>query len=359
MEYYILLSIPILLMPAYGSLKYRNIYSKLAIFYFVLLVLFSGLRWKTGTDWDPYIDFFYTQINYDFFEIGYVYLTSAVKQFTDSYTIFLVIDATVALIPVWWVIKKENNCDPLTLAIFFPYYFTVNYLGANRRIIAMGFCMLALIPLQNRQVKRFIGLCLLAFCFHRSALVFLLAWPIFYSRPKKKYYVLLGVVIVFMAAWNPIKHLIPMLPTNSESVILQKLLIYSSNKSLNPNVNYALQDTLSLMKRGAFLLLIVFGMTRIKDVEKDKYWGYINLYVASLFMYVLFTGTVEIFKTLTVYFSIVEIFLLPVAISTISKQLRPMFYVVFIVFLVSQQYAALSSYWDLYVPYKSILTGGM
>jgi hypothetical protein len=346
-------------MPVYGNHKFRNVYTNFSIFYFVILILFSGLRWQTGTDWDPYIEYFTTQDNYRFFELGYVLLTALIKTFTDSYTVFLLIDAALALIPVWWVMKKENGCNPLSLAIFVPYYYTVNYLGSNRRIIAMGLCMLALIPLQNRKLKHFIILCMLAFCFHRSASVFLLAWPIFHGRPGKKGYAILAACIISMAIWNPIVHLLPMIPGNSGIVIVQRLLTYSSNNNINPTTNYALQDSLSLAKRGAFLLLIAFGLSKVTGSEKSKYTGYINLYLASLFLYVLFTGTVEIFKVITLYFSIVEIFLIPRAISTVSKGLRPILYAVFILFLIAQQYSALVPYWDLYVPYRSVLTGSM
>jgi hypothetical protein len=293
------------------------------------------------------------------FEVGYVFLATTIKRLTDSYTVFLVIDAALALLPVWWVLRKENGCNPLSLAIFVSYYYTVNYLGSNRRIIAIGLCLLALIPLQNRKLNKFIVLCIVAFCFHRSSIIFFLAWPIFHGKLGKKSYAILAISIVFMIVWNPIVHILPMLPSNSSIVILHKLLFYSNNHGENPNINYALQNSLSLAKRGAFLLMILFGLSRIQDSEKAKYVGYINLYIFSLFLYVLFTGTVEIFKMVTIYFSIVEIFLVPRAISTISKDLRPIFYVMFILFIIAQQYSTLSAYWDLYVPYRSVLFGGI
>ena len=223
----------------------------------------------------------------------------------------------------------------------------------------MGLCMLALIPLQNKKFKGFITLCIVAFFFHRSSIIFLCAWPIFYSRLGKKGYTILALCIITMTIWNPIVHLLPLLPSNSEIVILQRLQTYSSNNNINPNTNYALQNSLSLAKRSAFLLLSIFGLFKLKGFEKEKYLGYLNLYLASLFLYVLFTGTVELFKVVTIYFSIVEIFLIPRAISTVSKDLRPILYAIIILFLIAQQYSALAPYWDLYVPYKSILAGVM
>src|SRR6185437_13683748 len=190
--------------------------------------------------------------------------------------------------------------------------------------------------------------CAGAFCFHRSSLVFLLAWPIFHGKYNKKHYACLCLIAGAFLVWNPFLHLQNIMPSNSAAVIVQKLLIYSSNEAKNPNVNYALQDALSVAKRIAFLLLMLLGISRLSGEGRRKYIGYINLYLFSLFLYVVFTGTVEVFKSITVYFSVVEIFLIPIAISSINKHIRPIVYAVLIFYLMSQEYSALLSYWDLF-----------
>ncbi len=69
----------------------------------------------------------------------------------------------------------------------------------------------------------------------------------------------------------------------------------------------------------------------------------------------MFTGTVELLKSLTLYFSIVELLLLPKVLFCIDKKFRPIAYFLFVCVLFGQQYSALHSFWDLYVPYKSVL----
>ena len=309
----------------------------------------------TGSDWDPYLEYFTKEDNYRFFEIGYVLLTTVVKAFSNSYTVFLLIDAAVALLPLWYLLKKDNDCHPISLAVFFSYYFTLNYLGSNRRIISIGICFLALVYLQRKKLLPFLALCALSFCFHRSSIIFLLAWPIYQARPSlKKYLLLIGAAILIQVV-NPLA-LLPSLfdAATSKIVLISRILDYTENDSLNPNINYGLQNALSIAKRCVFLIIIYWGWSRQSDAIKKKYAGYVNLYVFSFVLYLMFTGTVEIFKATTVYFSIVELLLLPIAIDSF-KRYKPVVYMLLSVMLIAQQYSALNSYWDLYVPYKSVL----
>ena len=56
--------------------------------------LFQSLRWKTGTDWTSYYDFFIHSNNSVWreeagFELGYTYLNQLIRCFSSSFTIFL------------------------------------------------------------------------------------------------------------------------------------------------------------------------------------------------------------------------------------------------------------------------------
>jgi hypothetical protein len=355
MEYFLLLLIPLLLGAVYLNPEYRALYRVLIGTYFLLLIAFSGLRWTTGTDWENYIEYFNTQDNYRYFEQGYVLVTGLVKLFTNSYTAFLIIDAALALIPVWYVLKRHDDCHPLSVALFFSYYFTLNYLGSNRRIISIGICLLALLFLKRKKLIPFVLLCILAFFFHRSALIFLFAWPVYHAKPAGRKYVLLIFAAIVIQVANPLSHIESLLgSTHSDLVLIERVLDYSENDSLNPNINYGLQDTLAIVKRCVFLIVIYWGWSKQSEAVKKAYSGYLNLYVFSVFLYLLFTGSGEIFKTVTIYFGIVEILLLPIALLSF-KQYRPVVYCLLFAILFAQQYSALNSYWDLYMPYRSVL----
>jgi len=359
MIYFILLGFPLLVGPCRSLPNGKMLYRFFIFCFFIILVLFSGLRWNTGTDWMPYRQYFQDQNNsFLSFEVGYVWLTSAVKTFTNSYTVFLLIDSIFALIPVWYVLQTENDGDPISLAVFFSYYYTINYLGSNRRIISIGLCLLALLAIIKNKPLLFTSLCLASFLFHRSSLIFLIAWPIYHLKASKKLYGLLLLIAVALLILNPFQYLVTHWQGATGIVLIDKVVGYSDNNAIDPNINYGLQNAISIVKRSLFLALIWWGWTKQTGEEKIKYEGLLNIYVFSFTFYLIFTGTVELFKSLTVYFSIVELLLLPRALFCVDKKFRPLAYCLFICVLFGQQYSALHSFWDLYVPYRSVLWGG-
>ncbi len=356
MIYFVLLCIPLLMWPCRSLRNGKSLYRYLVICYFITLIFFSGLRWNTGTDWVAYHQYFLDHDNSMLkFEVGYVWLTGIVSDLTNSYTLFLLVDATLALIPVWYVLRVENDGDPISLAVFFSYYFTINYLGSNRRIISMGLCFLALLALKKANRFIFILMCSLSFLFHRSSLIFLLAWPIYHLRPSKKMYFSLLLIAVTLLVLNPFQYFLAHWGGPTGIVILDKVVGYSDNNAVDPNINYGLQNAISILKRSVFLILVWWGWSKQTGEDKAEYAGFLNLYVFSFVFYLIFTGTVELFKSLTLYFSIVELLLLPRALFCIKKKFRPIAYFLFACVLLGQQYSALHSYWDLYVPYKSVI----
>jgi hypothetical protein len=84
-----------------------------------MLIVLSGLRWETGTDWQPYYTFF--QINNTWneyknsqFEILYIFLNYAVKIFFNSYTVFLSILGTSTILLKYASIEKIAVYPALT-----------------------------------------------------------------------------------------------------------------------------------------------------------------------------------------------------------------------------------------------------
>lgn len=357
MEYFILLLLPITFAPLYKVRASQIIYSVVTVYYFVLLIFFAGLRWQTGTDWHSYFDHFSSGEFEGYVEVGYAILVSIIRPISSKYTIFLLIDSAVALIPVWWFLRTENRCHPLSLSIFFSGYFTGNYLGSNRRIIAMGLCLLALIPLSKRKLIPFICLTFLAFCFHLSAIAFLFAWPIFHFRHQLKswhYFVLIAASLLLQVV-NPFQILANIAGTIPHLVLLQKLLWYSGNVALVPGRNYLVQNATSIGKRLIIISLLLHCRSRVPKSKCKHYLGYLNLYIFASMIYIIASGNAEIFKIVSFYFSIIEIVLIPAALASMGIAFRPIIYLFFIGYMVVQQYAELIPYWDLYVPYQSVL----
>lgn len=171
----------------------------------IILVLFRGLRWRTGTDWTQFEMCFETCswdniTDYDRYgdgrermEMGYVFLNWLVKQF-GNYTLFLILTNTF-LVGTWAFMSKKFlpdyflTCFAMILAsnMFFP---------VRLQLAAGMFCWVLYELIQRKWVLVvlfYIATCLI----HKSALVLLLILPFLLIRiGDNMSYVFLGISLI-------------------------------------------------------------------------------------------------------------------------------------------------------------------
>jgi len=133
---FIFLSVMVLITP---SLKMRHRY---VAFFFgaVVIICLQALRWRTGTDWKPYHDGFMQVLqNYQRkdFEIGYVFLNKIVRNFTDSFTIFLFVECGLNLFCIWIFAKRMQVRNPslVLIYLFIIGLFPIRYTLASNLIL--------------------------------------------------------------------------------------------------------------------------------------------------------------------------------------------------------------------------------
>ena len=141
-----------------------------------VLILFGGLRYRVGNDFDSYCLIFenickdWDTILYNGTEAGYVWLNRLVSVWTEEPQWIIVV--TTALITLFGVaaICKESKLVPFSLFIFFS---TVYYQGFNliRQCIACAIVLLALVYVKQKKWFWAGALLLLASLFHKTALV--------------------------------------------------------------------------------------------------------------------------------------------------------------------------------------------
>ena len=113
-----------------------------------ILALFIGVRWETGTDWTPYKDLFDTlQLDWSFlfniyhFDIGYVLFNAFIKLFTENYTIFLICNSSITIFLLSKLIIKISPYPNLSLLFFYTNFMIAQFMGSNRRMMAMVFIL--------------------------------------------------------------------------------------------------------------------------------------------------------------------------------------------------------------------------
>jgi hypothetical protein len=341
----------------------RLLFARLSL---ITLTLMLGLRWQTGTDWYPYLDLFQS-LSLDIpsllevysYDIGYVFLNAVVRLFSDSYTIFLLINSAIAITLVYFFIRRTSPFPNTSVFIFYNSYFVAHFMGANRRVIAIGFLLLMYCEARRVGVVRFAALLSLAVAFHRSSLVGALR-RLVPDRPWSH-----GQIALLLAAsgaasalnipsWG-IEALGGALSNFSDYEIVDKLIFYgqTSEEHLSANVDLFTQSILALSKRALFLAFFLAVRRRLAD---DPYFArLLNLYIVGIAVYIFFVGA-PIFLVLSTYFTVVEIALMGIAAASLNRLLRVILCCLLFPYGVLQLSSAINPYPEEYLPYRWVLT---
>lgn len=322
---------------------------------FTLLLFILGARWETGTDWGPYNEYFQDLDNYRNFEPGYVLINEVVRIFSDNYTVFLFVNGFLALAPIFWFIRKESRGSiPLGLAIFYSYYYLITYFGATRRIMAIGLCILASIYLLDKSHKIALSLILLGSCFHYSAIICIFYFPLvryyisFYNLFRLAIITLTAIIIIYLALPFLIK-------IDIFSNVFFRVGEYLIGDTSVDGYDKKTTSLLSIFKRLVIIFFIAYSFLKNKNQLGYREIFFANCYIFSFAIYLVSEFMFgDIFKTLTIYFSIFEMVLIPTLISTYRFKLRFILYFIFLLYLIIQTYSATfgNPFVDLYIPYR-------
>ena len=135
-----------------------------------VVVLFQGLRWRTGTDWIPHYEWFsYANTNSEMTDVepGYLYLNKVIALFTKNYTVFLLISCFLNL----WLVRRFarylgiDNIAAIILVTFSGAIFPV------RIQLAVSIFLQAYQYIIEKKFLKYLLVVLLAASFHGAALI--------------------------------------------------------------------------------------------------------------------------------------------------------------------------------------------
>lgn len=323
-----------------------------------LLVLMSGLRWKTGTDWDLYYYYFtmydsFSEFNNGQFEILYSAYTFLVKSFTDSYSVFLLISASL-IIGIKAVMLRK--LEPFFMVCLFAYY--ALYLGdlfSVRQSLAISVSLISLYYIIKQKKIYFLISVIIASLIHNSAVVLVLAYPIFYLKINNKATVLIIVLSLFIGisgVMNPLLSKFQFLIEGFGGVdserISGKLDTYTTEASAS-KIDSKVAFLISALRRIIILPVILYFR---KDLQSAVYNGYVNLFTFSNVIFFTLSQVSIVFVRFTSYFTVIEILIIA-SVIRVQKDKRKRFLLLlfFAVYMASRLFVSLNTYLDLYDPY--------
>lgn len=348
--------------------KNRTISTNILRLNSIILILFLGLRWQSGTDWFAYFNLYYTDIyssDYDTtrfgMESGFLYFNKFFKYFSESYTFFLLVQSTIAISLIYYFIEKSTKLPNMALYLFYTSYMITHFMGSNRRMIAIGIvCLTYTLLIKSGGFQRAwpakVGSFFVALNFHRTAMM---ALPSHFISTRAfstvTVIVALAVCVILGLSGAPF-YLLQALASGliqfADVTFVQKLIFYTAEQSVGVNENFDVmnQALLGLAKRITTISIFIFYMATNKKSEYIQ--RLYNIYITGCLIYFLMIGS-PVFQIVSVYYTIVEIALIPIIFYNVKNMRIIMtIYIVIVPFLLLVN--ALSPYIDLYVPYRTI-----
>jgi hypothetical protein len=327
------------------------------VFVYCLLVLQVGLRWQTGTDWEPYLvhfeetdnawDVYYSLTG---FEQGYGFLVLIVKNLWNNYSVFLVIHALLYYVLIFSAFKKLTPYIFVSIMVF--YGTTMGFMGSNRQLLAIGICLYALRYVTNKNTLKFFVLVGFAFMFHRSALLFCVY---FFMNRDVKPSILLGVLAASIVIGKT------SLPFTMFSFVgdyfggmaESKVSVYLERSEEDLSQNQL--SALGFIKRLAFFGLFLFNYKYLTN--KLTYYKLIfNGYYLGLVFYFLFSSSLLIMVNRgSMYFNFMESLLIASQFLLLrNKHYRVNALILLFIISILLLFQSISGYSDLFLPYKGL-----
>lgn len=360
-EYIIIyLLLLILLLYDFSTSKYSE---KVRLIYFIgfCILLLSGLRWKTGTDWDNY--YYYYRTNFDGTKIGhsgfeffYELFIRLMYLYTESYSYVLFFTCLIIIICTYKTILKFSPYPIFSIFLLFTYSLNSSGFG-YRQDIAIAITTFSVISVYKRNFIQFLILVLIASQFHQSAIIFILAYWIPKFRWNKRTVLLLifGIVSLILIFSN-----ITSLAGIYSDSAQDKIDTYTSGDfedsvgdSSNPYV---------VLIRGIFnrLFILIFILIILKIYIKKENVKHIifffNLYIFGFLIFITASPTAVVFIRFTRYFDMFFIILIPLCLYFIPPKAR--FNALILLLFYTSIKFILFLYLDdkIFVPYNSIFT---
>lgn len=307
-----------------GGLIYRRYQKNYLLFLMFFLFLTITLRHKTCfldtysyvLDYELLASKTYMSI-YKFWnkDISFWYISKVISSFSKgNYTIWFAFLAISYIIPLYLLIKRYSKNYQISLILFCCLGFGFFIMTGLRQTLAMGCTMGALYFLLKNQRKYYFLLVVFGTLFHKTAIVFLILYPLIYLPIKRKYtllYILLGGIIYYLS--------IQYLPIIMMSDFDYRFAVYVERDT---SINYS----------GLIRQIILFILSFIfLGTERNNYFNRVFLLMSlvGIFFQSMTNILPEMFRV-SMYFSISNIFLLANALNA-KRELPIIKYAIIIV----------------------------
>lgn len=263
------------------------------------------------------------------YERGYIVFNKLISVVSDNEQWLLLCCAFVSILPIMYVIYRKSVSPTFSVYIYMGLPIFLLLFSGLRQNIAIGICFASILFIQDREPVKFALCVLFASWFHSTALVFLMAYPVYHVKLgpslRKLTVPMLGVVYIFR---YPIFYIVGRL--------------FKENPTADNN--------------GAITLFLVFTLIYIFDMlyldRSDEENGLLNIFYIACCAQAI-GGVYSTVIRVGYYFMTSLILLLPLIIQRVEKRQDALFLkiVIGICFVLFGIYSIRNGSWAESFPY--------
>lgn len=264
------------------------------------------------------------------YEVGFRIYCKLIGVLSGAdHQVFLAVTALVSLLPIAVVYDKLSRSPAFSYVIYLGLPVFLLQFSGLRQDIAIGLCALSLLCVEEKKPVRFLLLVAVATLFHKSAFVFLIAYPLYHIRLNHK----LKIVSLL---------LLPLIFVLRTPLFLFFSVLFKPNAV--PDDNGAL--TLFLVLCAVYFFCFVFSD------ESEEQSGLLNIFFVACACQAfggVYTGALRV----GYYFMLVLPLLLPKVIAGMSapQDRKVCTYLISLAFVAFSLYSIANSTWAEANPY--------
>ncbi|AEX20705.1 EpsG family protein [Vibrio sp. EJY3] len=332
------------------QVRSRLLFNYLSVVF--LSVILIG-RYKTGTDWPNYYEYFYN--NTYFWEYGWSLLNHIIYILGFNAEVLFVL---VAFISIFLKVYAANKLKlPISIFLFLLFPFIINKdFGTIRQGLAIAITFLSFTFLIKRKYLTFITLCGVAFLFHKSSIIFIFAiFPFIFNFDLTKKLLFLIVLISFiLGVMGVVGKLLEFIiyGLGLDSGVFYKVKRYLSYSDDYTSSGYPILPVIKkIITLAMFIACGVFSERYKENIIFDMSF---KIYIFGLCLFLALSDFSQL-RRLVGYFEIFEYVCFSILIISIKKiHLKFFLFLYIVVTLSSKVYVYMSTYSDYLLPYKFI-----
>lgn len=337
----------------------KNKNSWVFIFFSGLFWILSFIRWENGADWSLYYSFFNESNCWlidSTFEWGFARINEFVKIYFDNFTVLLFILGAILFL---FQTKAILYFSPYPVtSLFLLWSVSLGNIFFVRQTIATAILFYSIRFIQEKKIIPFLLLIALAMLFHRSSLVFIFAWWLYYLKLKPMLFfsILLFCPIGGYFFSNFIaNHLREM--DGVLGVVGNKLTYYVTHRNETFGMKAPLREIFvrSFVNKIVILSLFVLPFKKVLE-NNDKLRGLINIYWGGALISLSMIFISFAFVRFSFAYDIVLIIVIPFLILNFTKlNERIYLYIFFFIYAALKLYILITrTYFDLFIPFNTI-----